>query len=584
LALYIPFLSTDRLRKPRSTTGVDPQRLSQRLTGNGPVATVSSRGQALHIAHLNRFAYEQGIRPEQTLADAKAMVPDLVTHDDDPAADRRQLESLAVWAGCLSPIVHIEGEDTLIADVTGCERLFKGEYNLLRQAIDGLETEGFTSRGAIADTPGAAWALVHAHSEPAVIAEVGQTAAELAPLPVWSLRIGPKTTAALASVGVETIGSLWRLPRSSLGSRFGDALIDRIDQALGDLPEVLTPYRPRPVLTSRFHIGAATTRIDVLSEAIRRALERFCQQLERQVAGVRQVFVTFYCSDVVTESGSQRRSVTLHVDLSQPTRSQNHLLSLLTVLLDRLHLPAPAHTLMLWAREIDSLDGWQDELFSTGSSLGRQLGDLLDRLAIRLGAGGVVRAEPLSEHQPERAFRYVSLVGSGKRTSQRAADLRAFGGIDTSQRTSRSGRGKTIGLGSLPHGRGSEWRCSTSLDVGEGWPASLDVGERCRIPNHIPTFEKVGHPSGLRPLRLSPRPVEIAVTALVPEGPPMAFRLSGTQHTVVKSVGPERIETGWWRGPHIRRDYYRVLTETGRHVWLFRQRDTDKWFLHGWFD
>ena len=360
----MPFLSTDRLRKARSTAGIDSEGLTQRLTGSESVATVSSCGQALHIAHANRLACEQGIRSGQTLADAKAMVPELVTHDDDPAADRRQLESLAVWAGCLSPTVHIEDEDTLIADVTGCERLFKGEANLLRQAIDGLDAQGFTCRGAIADTPGGAWALSHAHEDPAVIAEPGQTAAELASLPVWSLRIGDRTTAALASVGVETIGSLWRLPRSSLGSRFGDGLIDRIDQALGDLPEVLTPYRPQPALTSRFHIGAATTRIDVLSEAIRRALERFCQQLERKVSGVRQVFVTFYYTDTCAESNSQTRTVTLHVDLSQPTRSVNHLFSLLRVLLDKLRLPAPAHTLMLWAHEIDSLDGWQDELFA----------------------------------------------------------------------------------------------------------------------------------------------------------------------------------------------------------------------------
>ncbi|MHC4695898.1 MAG: Y-family DNA polymerase, partial [Planctomycetota bacterium] len=282
LAIHIPFLSTDRLRRSHSATGIDLQGSSSHTTDDKPVVTVSSRGQALHIVHLSRTAYEQGIRPGQTLADAKAMVPDIVTHDDDPTADRRQLESLAVWAGCLSPIVHIEDHDTLLADVTGCEQLFKGEANLLSRAIEGLKAQGFTARGAIADTPGGAWAIAHAHPEPAVIAGPGQTSAELVPLPVWSLRIDPKTIASLASVGVETIASLLYLPRSSLASRFGEALCDRIDQALGDLPEVLTPYRPPSALTSRFHLGAATTRIDRLTEAIRQALERFCKQLERR--------------------------------------------------------------------------------------------------------------------------------------------------------------------------------------------------------------------------------------------------------------------------------------------------------------
>ena len=91
-------------------------------------------------------------------------------------------------------------------------------------------------------------------------------------------------------------------------------------------------------------------------------------------------------------------------------------------------------------------------------------------------------------------------------------------------------------------------------------------------------------PVGLRPLRLLPRPMEIGVTAVVPEGAPIAFRFHGTQHTVAQSVGPERIETGWWRGPHTKRDYYRVVTQAGRRCWLFRNRDTGRWFLHGWFD
>lgn len=341
-------------------------------------------------------------------------IPFLSTDRLRSSRSARRLESLAAWAGCLSPIVHIEGEDTLIVDVTGCARLFDGEANLLRRAIDGLSVQGITARGAIADTAGAAWALAHAHGEAALVVPPGQSAAYLAHLPVWSLRINAETTAALASVGVETVASLLHLPRSSLASRFGDELLERIDQALGQTPEVLTPYRPQPALSSRCHFGAATTRIDVLQEAIRRTLERFCEKLSQQVAGICQMFVTFYCPDVMTEQGAQTRTITFPISLSQPTRSVERLHSLLLVLLDELSLPAPADSLMLWANKIHPLDDWQDELFAADSSDARQLGDLLDRLAVRLGPQAVVRPELLSEHQPERAFRYVSLVGSKK--------------------------------------------------------------------------------------------------------------------------------------------------------------------------
>ena len=34
----------------------------------------------------------------------------------------------------------------------------------------------------------------------------------------------------------------------------------------------------------------------------------------------------------------------------------------------------------------------------------------------------------------------------------------------------------------------------------------------------------------------------------------------------------------------LQRDYYRVTTDGGRRCWLFCDRDTKRWFLHGWFD
>ena len=405
LCLYLPFLSTDRLRRRDSVATCGPSTPSGGGANGVPVATVEPHGQVIRIAHVNRAAGDMRIRAGQTLAEAKAIAPHLVTYDHDPAADRRELESLAVWADSLSPVVHIEGEDTLIADVTGCQRLFGGEANLLRQAVEGLRSRGFAARCAMADTAGAAWALAHAYPEPTFIAQPGQTSAALTPLPVWSLRVDAATTDALASVGVETISSLLYLPRSSLAPRFGQTLLDRIDQALGHLPEVLTPYRPRPVLTSRLRIGAPTTRIDVLTEAIRRALVWFCQRLEKRTAGVCHFFVTFYCPDVVIEGEAQTRTVTLPVTLSRPTRSVDHLYSLLLVVLDRLHLPGPADSLTIWAREIDPLDGWQGELFATDAADAHELGSLLDRLAVRLRSHAVVPPQHLSEHL--RQFEFV---------------------------------------------------------------------------------------------------------------------------------------------------------------------------------
>lgn len=49
-------------------------------------------------------------------------------------------------------------------------------------------------------------------------------------------------------------------------------------------------------------------------------------------------------------------------------------------------------------------------------------------------------------------------------------------------------------------------------------------------------------------------------------------------------AGPERIESGWWDGGDVRRDYYLVETRTGQRGWAFRSiTDGGPLLLHGWF-
>jgi protein ImuB len=103
------------------------------------------------------------------------------------------------------------------------------------------------------------------------------------------------------------------------------------------------------------------------------------------------------------------------------------------------------------------------------------------------------------------------------------------------------------------------------------------VEDRQRAGNRIP------HAPLHRPLLLISPPASLEVLALAPDGPPASFRWAGEQHIVAHYSGPERIESGWYRGKSIRRDYYRVETKTGQRYWLFRRLPAGTWFLHGEF-
>jgi len=94
------------------------------------------------------------------------------------------------------------------------------------------------------------------------------------------------------------------------------------------------------------------------------------------------------------------------------------------------------------------------------------------------------------------------------------------------------------------------------------------------------TASKRRHIAAHRPLQLFSPPCELPA-APVGECPPRQFLHERQSHRVAKHWGPERIETGWWRGPSVQRDYYRIETEEGNRFWLFRELNHPRWFLHG---
>ena len=105
--------------------------------------------------------------------------------------------------------------------------------------------------------------------------------------------------------------------------------------------------------------------------------------------------------------------------------------------------------------------------------------------------------------------------------------------------------------------------------------------------------------AGLRPVLLLSNPVPIAVDwpeqsprhgrprgaerAGVACATPEAFEHAGQRQVVTAAVGPERIESGWWKEAYIRRDYYVLQTQSGSRYWIFKSLDNDRWFLHGVF-
>jgi protein ImuB len=158
-------------------------------------------------------------------------------------------------------------------------------------------------------------------------------------------------------------------------------------------------------------------------------------------------------------------------------------------------------------------------------------------LALRLSAGPL---EPISSGEP-------------KLFEKRAATMSAAALLERLQ--GRFGAGGVFGL---------RTRAEHRPECAWGRRASLG-GERDETPAALWL-------SG-RPLWMLPAPL-----LLVSAAARRYYRGS-----VQLRSGPERIESGWWDGGDVSRDYYTAVSSCGQRLWIYRDRRKNDWHLQGLF-
>ncbi|MBN9512320.1 MAG: DNA polymerase Y family protein [Alphaproteobacteria bacterium] len=546
VSLWFPKLSTDRLAR----TGQSP---TPRDWSARSAATVVWHDGCPRLAAVNGHARAAGLRPHMRLADARALLPDLVTTAGEPQADHRLIETIANWCDRYTPWVAIDplggalaeegmeacsaggfgGDAGLLLDVTGCTHLFgtgeAGERALLADLTQRLSRHDFSCRAAMADTAGAAWALARfAERQADLFCSRHNQRAALAALPVEGLRLDASILETFLKLGLRRIGDLYPMPRAPLARRFGDQPLARLDQALGTLAEPIEPRRPPPAFRTRLAFAEPIGRPEDIAAATSRLLAALCRQFEQASVGARKLEIALYRVD-----GSVDRT---SIGTSRPNRDNPKLMKLFEEKLGELDAGFGVELMILGAPEVEAWNGTQDALPDQNApavpaGVDGTI-DLADRLALRLGAENVVRLLPRDSHLPER----VQVAAS---------------------------------VGTKPAATGA--------------------------------WARVAGLKGARPTRLLQRPEPVDVMAPVPDDPPRHFSWRQHKHRIVRAEGPERIADEWWRPrpdgsrppagemPLVR-DYYRVEDDDGGRFWLFRDgaykvaangQPTARWFLHG---
>jgi protein ImuB len=389
VSVWLPALPIERLKRIRNGKPCPVDR---------PFALVGSADRGLVLTALNAAALRSGLIPGLGLADARAICPLLLTAPAEPEKDAACLLALARWSSRYSPSLNVDGEDGLWLDVSGVPHLFGGANALLDDMAKRFAHLGFTARLALAETLGGAHALARYGRVSSLIVPQGKIGEALASLPVEALRLAEEIVRLLKRLGLKRIGQLYDLPRASLERRFhsretAEAVLHRLDQALGRREEPRSPLLPAPDYAARFPFPEPLITHEGVVAGLDHLAEKLCQALNLARRGARRLQLAIYRADGT--------SAVIDAGLSAPSREPSHLARLFADRVEAVDVGFGVDLMVLAALATEPLLPAQTA-FTRREGRERQE-PLIDRLASRLSGAAVRRLFSRESHIPERA-------------------------------------------------------------------------------------------------------------------------------------------------------------------------------------
>ncbi len=365
------------------------------------VLAVKDHGRLL-ITSSNSLAEAEGIMPGMVAADAKALIPSLEIIDDIPGKGDKLLKALGEWCIRYAPIIALDPPDGLILDISGCAHLWGGEQEYLSEIVTRLRSKGYDVRAAMADTIGAAWAVSRfGRTKP--IVESNAQAEALLSLPPAALRLEPQNLLRLQKLGLKNISSFVSMPRSVLRRRFGQGILQRLDQALGNENEPIQSLHPvEPYLERLPSLEPIRTAVGI-EIAVQKLLEMLCKRLQQDGKGIRTAVFKAYRID--------GKVVQMEIGTNLASHNTQHLFKLFQLKISTLEPALGIELFVLEAPKVEDIPPQQEALWTGKPGLeDSSLAELLDRLAGKIGANTIHRYLPDEHYWPERSIRISSSI------------------------------------------------------------------------------------------------------------------------------------------------------------------------------
>ncbi|KDR28238.1 Y-family DNA polymerase [Caballeronia grimmiae] len=483
------------------------------------------------------IAFRLGVRPGSTRSHAFALAPRLTLLAVDISEEQRALEAVALALLVFTPKVVLAHANTVLLEVSGSTRLFGGLRALLLKVASTVKGCGFTSRLGCAPTAWGAWLLAHARTRRVTrrvrIVKETTLLRVLDALPVSLVPSAESHGNVFEQIGCSTLADLRRLPRKGVARRFGQGILQWLAQAYGQAPDPREVFCAPASFEARLELQARVDSAEALLFAARRLVLQLAGWLSAHHAAV-SGFALLLEHELAARNAP--KTSTLQIAWAVPTRDADHILWLLREKLNQTTLIAPVIEMKLLADKVSEHTPPSDTLFPMPASDNESMAKLLERLSARLGAENVVQLVEREDHRPEAAMTVEPYQVA---------------------RDARPKRGK----------KPKEAPAEAAPDEEQEMEAAdMEPGEQLELPD-------LAVPSQPRPSWIleTPQPLKLRN-----ERPFYRRPLKLISRT-------ERIEAGWWDGNGVQRDYYVASDDRGRMFWLYRERLSGAWFLHGFF-
>ncbi len=502
-----------------------------------------------------------GMSTKETLTLNPHVINKKVQHSDL----KEKLMKLFSFTYQFTPLIRLDGYDSLMLDITGCEKFTGKEEDFIRQLTTYFSKINILSIIGIAGTQGAAWAITRFQNssnqkqprvnlrkiindqsratrikipsdrdiensqkklsifntsysvndpiyKPRTI-DSDKTEEALISLPVEALNLESTDVNLLNLFGIYKVKDLINIDSTSINRRFGNHIIKRVRQALGKETELFNKIVWEEKYSFSTELFLEEITLQGISGFIKTLIKKLCDELEKDKKLIRRCNVKF----------PPNNEVVIEINFSNPTQDKAKIELVMLEKLKTIKSFKNIEAIILEGAHIEEARERQIAMNVPGGDYASKYPDkeekislLMARIETRLGKNKVKSFAQHHSHIPEKTF-----------------SLDEF---------------------------------KTKKQTGNQWQKSKFI----------------------RPILLySP---DLINATLYRDDHLNQFSWRGKKYKTCYVRGPERIASEWWNKDKETnfglRDYWEVVTTCGARLWMFEEKNKiseNKWFVHGNF-